>query len=95
MAVAVERFLHVQEVFCEVLLEENEVIENEIYLLCCSNHSEDYLLFFSKKAMLLTAYDSNVNRPKMKTGSCPLFLFSLSTWLPKLCVVYQTKRRSG
>ena len=55
MAVAVERFLHVQEVFCEVLLEENEFIKNEFDFLCCSYHSEDYLLFLSKKAMFLTA----------------------------------------
>ena len=55
MAVAVERFLHVQEVFCEVLLEENEVIKNEFDFLCWSNHSEDSLFFLSKKAMFQTA----------------------------------------
>ena len=55
MAVAVELFLHVQEVFCEVLLEENEVIKNDFDLLFCSNHSEDCLLFLSKKAMFQTA----------------------------------------
>ena len=55
LAVAVERFLHVQEVCCEVLLEENEVIKNEFDFLCWSNHSEDCLLFLSKKAMFLTA----------------------------------------
>ena len=49
-----ERFLHVQEVFCEILIEENEVIKTELDILCCSNHSEDCLLFLSKKAMFLT-----------------------------------------
>ena len=44
MAVAVERFLHVQEVFCEVLLEENEVVKNELDFFCFSNQSEDCLL---------------------------------------------------
>ena len=43
-----ERFLHVQEVFYEVLLEENEFIKNEFDFLCCSNHSEDCLLFFQR-----------------------------------------------
>ena len=47
--------LHVQEVFCEVLLEENEVIKNEFDFLCCSNQSEDSLLFLSKKTMFPTA----------------------------------------
>ena len=75
LAVAVERFLHVQEVFCEVLLEENEFIKKEFDFFCWSNHSEDCLLFLSKKGMFLTAWDSNVNRPKMKTGLCPLFCF--------------------
>ena len=45
MAVAVERFLHIQEVCCDVLLEENEVSKNEFDFLCCSYHSEDCLLF--------------------------------------------------
>ena len=75
MAVAVERFLHVQEVFCEALLEENELIKNEFDFLCWSNHSEDSLLFLSKKVMFPTAMDSNVNRPKMKTGLGPLLCF--------------------
>ena len=55
MEVAVEHLLHVQEVFCEVLLEETEVIKNEFNFICCSNHSEDCLLVLSKKAMFLTA----------------------------------------
>ena len=55
MAVAVERFLHVQEVFCEVLFDENEVIKKEFDFLFCSNHSEDCLLFLSKTAIFLTA----------------------------------------
>ena len=37
------------------LLEENEVIKNELDFLCWSNHSEDSLLFLSKKAMFPTA----------------------------------------
>ena len=70
MAVAVERFLHVQEIFCEVLLEENEVIKNDS-ISFAAVIDDDCLLFLSKKAMFLTARDSNVNRPKMKTGLCP------------------------
>ena len=54
MSVAGERFVHVQEVFCEALLEENEVIKNDFDFLCCNTHSEDCLLFLSKKAMFLT-----------------------------------------
>ena len=54
MAVAVEGFLHVQEMFCEVLLKENGDIKNELDFLCWSNHSEDCLLFLSKKAKFLT-----------------------------------------
>ena len=34
MAVALERILHVQEVFCEVLLKENEGIKNDFDFLC-------------------------------------------------------------
>ena len=45
----------VQEIFDEALLEDNEVIKNELDFLCCCNHSEDFLLFLSKKAMFLTA----------------------------------------
>ena len=70
--------LHVQEVFCRVLIEENEVVKKEFDFLCCSNHFEDCLLFLSKKAMFLTAYDSNVKRPKMTTGLCPLFVFFIN-----------------
>ena len=55
MAVTVERFLHVQEVCCEVLLEENEFSKKEFDFLCCSSHSDDCLLFLSKEAMFLTA----------------------------------------
>ena len=33
----------VQEIFCEVLSEENEVIKNDFDFLCCSNHSYDLL----------------------------------------------------
>ena len=55
MAIAVERFLHVQVVFCKVLLVENEAIKNDFNFLDCSNHSEDLLLLLSKKAVFLTA----------------------------------------
>ena len=86
MAVVLEGLLHVQEIFCEVFLEENEVIKDNFDFLCCSNQSEDCLLFLSKKTMFLTAYDSNVNRPQMKTGLCPLFVFFIN-------VVAKTLRR--
>ena len=55
MEVAVERFLLAQEVFCAVLFEANEVTKNNFDFLCSGNHSEDCLLFLSKKAMFLTA----------------------------------------
>ena len=53
VTVAVEHFLQVQEVFFEVLLEENKVIKNKFDFLCCSNPSEDCYSY--KKAMFLTA----------------------------------------
>ena len=55
MAVAVSRFLHIQEILYEVLLEENEVVKDDFDFLCCSNDSENCLLSLSKQAMFPTA----------------------------------------